>query len=69
MKALDGLSLTQNALKVLEKRYLKKNEEGKIVETPEELFGRIAGAIAAVDLKYGNPPMMSRRWKRSFILS
>jgi ribonucleoside-diphosphate reductase alpha chain len=53
MKALDGLSLTQNALKVLEKRYLKKNEEGKIVETPEELFGRIAGAIAAVDLKYG----------------
>ncbi len=55
MKALDGFSLTQNALKVLEKRYLKKNEEGKIVETPEELFRRIARAIAAADLKYGKP--------------
>src|SRR3989304_421584 len=53
MKALHYLSLTQNALKVLEKRYLKKNEEGKIVETPEELFRRIAKAITSADARYG----------------
>jgi ribonucleoside-diphosphate reductase alpha chain len=45
--------LTPNALKVLEKRYLKKNEEGKVTETPEDLFRRIAKTIASADLKYG----------------
>ncbi len=47
------INLTPNALKVLEKRYLKKNEEGKVVEAPEELFRRIARSVAAADLKYG----------------
>jgi len=56
MKAVNGLSLTQNALKVLEKRYLQKNEEGKIVETPEGLFRRIARAIASADARYGKSP-------------
>jgi ribonucleoside-diphosphate reductase alpha chain len=53
MKAIsEGFGLTQNAIKVLEKRYLKKNEEGRIVETPEELFRRIASTIAKADLDY-----------------
>lgn len=47
------INLTSNSLKVLEKRYLKKNEEGKVVETAEELFRRIARTIASADLKYG----------------
>ena len=47
------ISLTPNSLKVLEKRYLKKNEEGKVVETPEQLFRRIARTIASADMKYG----------------
>lgn len=54
MKAVNGLSFTPNALKVLEKRYLKKNEEGKIVETPHELFKRVARSIASADLHYGS---------------
>jgi ribonucleoside-diphosphate reductase alpha chain len=53
MEVLKGLSLSQNALKVLEKRYLKKNEDGKVVETPEELFRRVARSIASADLNYG----------------
>lgn len=56
MKALSGIVLSQNAMKVLEKRYLKKNEEGKIVETPDELFRRISGAIASADAKYAKSP-------------
>ncbi|TAL24777.1 MAG: vitamin B12-dependent ribonucleotide reductase [Nitrospirae bacterium] len=54
MKAVNGLCFTPNALKVLEKRYLKKNEEGKIVETPHDLFKRVAGSVAAADIHYGS---------------
>ncbi|GAB4537268.1 MAG: vitamin B12-dependent ribonucleotide reductase [Thermodesulfovibrionia bacterium] len=53
MEAIGSLNLTANALKVLEKRYLKRDEEGKVVETPEDMFRRIARAIASADLNYG----------------
>src|SRR4030043_762321 len=54
MKSLSSsIFLTQNALKVLEKRYLKKDEAGKVVETPEELFRRVAKTVASADLNYG----------------
>ncbi|OGW41489.1 MAG: ribonucleoside-diphosphate reductase, adenosylcobalamin-dependent [Nitrospirae bacterium RBG_13_39_12] len=53
MEIVSGLSLTTNALKVLEKRYLKKNEEGVVIETPGELFRRVARSIASADEKYG----------------
>jgi ribonucleoside-diphosphate reductase alpha chain len=53
MKVKNHLNLSQNALKVLEKRYLRRNEEGKVVETPEELFRRVASTIASVDALYG----------------
>jgi ribonucleoside-diphosphate reductase alpha chain len=53
MDTAQGFHLTPNAFKVLEKRYLKKNEEGKIVETPEELFRRIALHVASADSSYG----------------
>jgi len=45
--------LTDNSLQVLEKRYLKKNEEGKVIETPEEMFKRVAKAIAEAEFMYG----------------
>lgn len=47
------VNLTPNSLKVLEKRYLKKNEDGTVVETVEELFRRVAVAIASADLLHG----------------
>jgi len=48
--------LTVNALEVLRRRYLLRNEEGKIIETPAQTFTRVAKAIAKVDRKYrGNP--------------
>ena len=48
-----AISLTPNSLKVLEKRYLQKDEDGKPVETPEKLFRRVAKTVAAADLMYG----------------
>ena len=47
-----GLSeprLAANALKVLENRYLAKDAEGKVIETPRELFWRVAAAVAAAE--------------------
>jgi len=48
-----ALRLSENALKVLERRYLKKDENGKVIETPEEMFLRVARAIASADRNYG----------------
>lgn len=41
--------LSANALKVLEKRYLLKGSLGEVIETPEDMFWRIARNIASVD--------------------
>lgn len=45
--------LTANSIKVLERRYLKKDKDGKVEETPEELFWRVAEVIASADKNYG----------------
>jgi len=45
--------LSPNAIKVLEKRYLKKGEDGKPIERPEAMFERVAGNIALAELKHG----------------
>ncbi len=47
------LDLSPSAMKVLEKRYLKKDEEGKTVEGPVNLFRRVAKAVSSVELNYG----------------
>jgi len=52
-KIRDDLKLEVNALKVLEERYLLKDENGNIIETPTQMFRRVAKAIAVVDNKYG----------------
>lgn len=48
----DRSSLSQNAITVLEKRYLKRNPEGRLIETPEEMFRRVANNIAEADRRY-----------------
>ncbi len=48
----DDLKLSINAIKTLEARYLLKDEEGKIVETPSQMFRRVASHIGVVELLY-----------------
>ncbi len=47
------IHLTPNARLVLTKRYLRRGEDGKPVETVEQMFERISRAVAAPDAEYG----------------
>ncbi len=44
-----AIQLSKNSRVVLEKRYLKKDRKGNLIETPEEMFARVAKSIAAAD--------------------
>ena len=44
--------LTENSRVVLERRYLKKDKDGKVIETAKDLFLRVAETIAKADIKY-----------------
>jgi ribonucleoside-diphosphate reductase alpha chain len=63
--ATSGVNLTPNALQVLERRYLRKDREGKVVETPEEMFRRVAQTIASAELIY-NPKADAKAWEEEF---
>ncbi|MFD0863800.1 adenosylcobalamin-dependent ribonucleoside-diphosphate reductase [Sungkyunkwania multivorans] len=43
--------LTDNAIEILKERYLLRNAEGKIIESPEELFRRVSRHIASAEKK------------------
>lgn len=47
-------ALGPNALMVLQKRYLRKDPTGRVVESPEQMFRRVARNIAAVSARYGD---------------
>jgi ribonucleoside-diphosphate reductase alpha chain len=47
-----ALELSSNAMTVLERRYLKRDETGKVTETSDELFWRVAKHVAQVDAVY-----------------
>lgn len=49
----DDLKLPLNAVQVLERRYLLKDDDGKIIETPSQLFRRVADFIASNEKGYG----------------
>ena len=64
-KVVSGIKLSQNALRVLEKRYLMKDKEGKVIETPKALFRRVAKHIAKAELIYDAKADVSS-WEKAF---
>ncbi len=59
------LGLTQNAIRVLERRYLKRDEEGHVVEQPEDMFRRVAHNIASAEATDG-PHADVEVWENAF---
>jgi ribonucleoside-diphosphate reductase alpha chain len=51
-QSTNGPVLTENALVVLKKRYLRKNEYDEVTETPADMFRRVANAVAQAELIY-----------------
>jgi ribonucleoside-diphosphate reductase alpha chain len=53
--------LTVNSLEVLKARYLLRDEQENITETPTQLFQRVAKAIAQIDKTYGDDPTKTEK--------
>jgi ribonucleoside-diphosphate reductase alpha chain len=48
-----NLNFSNEALKILERRYLLRDSEGTVIETPKEMLKRVAKNIAHADLSHG----------------
>jgi len=59
------LNLTENAQHVLERRYLQKDKTGQVIETSEEMFHRVAHAIAAAEARYDEKADLAA-WEAEF---
>jgi ribonucleoside-diphosphate reductase alpha chain len=60
------LKLSENAVAVLEKRYLIKDKSGKVIETPDGMFRRVAQNIASAELKHGKSKAEVKAIERQF---
>ncbi len=49
-------NLTPHAIKILERRYLRKDVQGRVIESPEEMFWRVARNIAEAEHLYHTTP-------------
>lgn len=59
------LDLSENAVELLKARYLRRNQNGEIIETPEALFERVASAVAQPELLYATASDF-RQWRDEF---
>ncbi len=70
MKALlgviDELKLPLNAIIVLERRYLSKDEKGKVIESTSKMFRRIAKSLAEVEKQYGKSNTEISKYENEF---
>ena len=57
------VQLTENARKVLEARYLRRDPCGQMAEAPEGLFRRVAHAVAAAEAPFGGA---ADEWEEAF---
>ncbi|MCH7994335.1 MAG: vitamin B12-dependent ribonucleotide reductase [Planctomycetes bacterium] len=60
------LGFSENALRVLRARYLKKDEQGRCTESPRDMFRRVAKAIADAETRYDSDPEVRSEWEDRF---
>lgn len=65
MQTAHELALSNNAVKVLQNRYLHHDAEGHLTETPPELFQRVAHSIAQAELAWGGEKEVGK-WSHAF---
>lgn len=58
--------LSPNAQYILEQRYLLRDEQGRIIETPEQMFRRVAGELAKAEEQYGAAPEQVKETAEQF---
>ncbi len=70
-KILDGkttkLPFSLNALTVIAKRYLVTDREGRVIETPEDMFYRVAYTLSKVEEKYAKTPEQIERLRQEML--
>lgn len=59
------IQLSENSLKVLQRRYLRRDAKGTVIETPDVLFHRVAKAVASSELFWGKAGDATI-WKKNF---
>jgi len=62
----DDLKLPLNSIQVLERRYLLKDENGKVIESPSQLFRRVSSFIASNERNYGADEETVRHYEEAF---
>jgi ribonucleoside-diphosphate reductase alpha chain len=60
------MELSSNAVQVLEARYLRRDAEGKVVETPAALFERVARGVSQAELHWGGA-REAKEWEEKFL--
>ncbi len=58
--------LSENAVTVLQNRYLIKDEKGEIIETPGQLFSRVARLVASAEANYGANEEQIKQWHKKY---
>lgn len=58
-------TVSENGLRVLKARYLRRDGRGQIAETPDQLFERVARAVSEAELMHGTAAD-ARRWETRF---
>jgi ribonucleoside-diphosphate reductase alpha chain len=61
-----GAILSENAITILQSRYLIKDEKGKCIETPAQLFSRVALLVAKAEAQYGATPAEVNKWHKTY---
>ncbi|MCJ7444142.1 MAG: adenosylcobalamin-dependent ribonucleoside-diphosphate reductase, partial [Methanotrichaceae archaeon] len=57
----DDLKLSTNAVEILKKRYLRRDLRGDVIETPKEMFNRVADQVSKAEGKFGGDSMACHR--------
>jgi len=63
---VDELKLPLNAILVLERRYLRKDEKGRVIESTGQMFRRVAESVAEVEKQYGKSDAEVARYEDEF---